>query len=93
VGELVDGCDEPSYLFIAVENEEGHVEVVRALLEVGGRELAMISIFFPRYSRTSSDTSHRVPADGTMRELIAGVALVPRQVCAPSEMPPARERP
>jgi hypothetical protein len=50
VRELVDGCDEPSYLFIAVENEEGHVEVVRALLEVGGRELAMMvspqSIFF-----------------------------------------------
>jgi len=48
VRELVDGCDEPSYLFIAVENEQRHVEVVRALLEVGGRELAMICIFFPR---------------------------------------------
>jgi hypothetical protein len=35
--------DEPSYLFIAVKNEEEHVEVVRALLEVGGRELAMMT--------------------------------------------------
>jgi len=35
--------DEPSYLFIAVENEEGHVDVVKALLEVGGGELAMMT--------------------------------------------------
>ena len=33
--------DEPSCLFLAVK--EGHVEVVRALLEVGGRELAMMT--------------------------------------------------
>jgi ankyrin repeat protein len=33
--------DEPSYLFLAVE--KGHVEVVRALLEVGGRELVMMT--------------------------------------------------
>ena len=32
---------QPSYLFLAVQ--EGHVEVVRALLEVGGRELAMMT--------------------------------------------------
>ena len=33
--------DEPSCLFLAVK--EGHVEVVRALLEVGGRELGMMT--------------------------------------------------
>ena len=33
--------DEPSFLFFAVK--EGHVELVRALLEVGGRELAMMT--------------------------------------------------
>ena len=33
--------DEPSILFLAVK--AGHVEVVMALLEVGGRELAMMT--------------------------------------------------
>ena len=33
--------DEPSFLFLAVK--EGHVEVVRALLEAGGRELVMLT--------------------------------------------------
>jgi ankyrin repeat protein len=33
--------DEPSFLFLAVK--VGHVEVVRALLEVGGRELATMT--------------------------------------------------
>jgi ankyrin repeat protein len=33
--------DEPSYLFLAVK--EGHLEVVNALLEVGGRELVMLT--------------------------------------------------
>ena len=33
--------DEPSFLFLAVK--EGHVEVVRALLEAGGRELVMLN--------------------------------------------------
>jgi hypothetical protein len=33
--------DELSFLFLAVK--EGHVEVVRALLEVGGREIAMMT--------------------------------------------------
>jgi hypothetical protein len=45
---LQDACvilqalnDQPSFLFLAVK--AGHVEVVRALLEVGGRELAMMT--------------------------------------------------
>ena len=33
--------DQPSFLFLALK--EGHVEVVRALLEVGGREKEMLS--------------------------------------------------
>jgi hypothetical protein len=33
--------DQGSYLFLAVQ--EGHVEVVRALLELGGRKLAMMT--------------------------------------------------
>ena len=39
--KMQDVNDEPSYLFLAVE--EGHVEVVKALLEVGGRELVMLT--------------------------------------------------
>jgi len=39
--KMQDLNDEPSYLFLAVE--EGHVEVVKALLEVGGRELVMLT--------------------------------------------------
>ena len=39
--KMQDLNDEPSYLFLAVE--EGHVEVVKALLEVGGRELVIMT--------------------------------------------------